>query len=71
MGIPLVWRLDEMCPLDSGSRARILIRIQELARRLGALKRRLHAAPPANKTVLVVGMGAIQREIADLSRKLR
>ncbi len=71
MGTPLAWRIEQMCPLDIGSRARIMIRIQELARRLGALKRRMHSAPPNNKPVLQVGMSAIQREIADLSRKLR
>ena len=66
-----VWRHLEMSPLDSSSQARILIRIQELARRLGALKRRIHSAPPSRKPIIEIGINVIQQELADLSRKLR
>jgi hypothetical protein len=60
-----------MSPLDSGMRARILIRMQELAKRLGALQRQLPAAPPGARPVIEVGIAAITHEISELSRLLR
>jgi hypothetical protein len=60
-----------MSPVDSGSRARILIRIGELASRLGAMERQLCAASPNTRPILEVGTSAIRQELADLSRMLR
>lgn len=60
-----------MSPLDYGMRARILIRIQELAERLGALNRQLPAAPLDSRPVIEVGINAISHEISELSRLLR
>jgi len=56
---------------DFSTRARILIRIQELAKRLGALKRQLAAATPGAKSVIEIGISAITHEISELSRLLR
>ena len=60
-----------MSPVNSWSHARILIRIEELASRLGAMERRLCAAGPDQRPVLEVGASAIRQELTDLSRMLR
>jgi hypothetical protein len=60
-----------MSPINRGGRARILIRIEELASRLGAMERRMGAAHPNSRPILEVGMSAIRQEICDLSRQLR
>jgi hypothetical protein len=56
---------------DFSTRARILIRIQELAKRLGALQRQLPAATPGARPVIEIGISAIAHEISELSRMLR
>jgi hypothetical protein len=60
-----------MSPINSGSRARIMIRIEELASRLGTMERRFAACSPNSRPVLEIGMNAIRRELSDLSRQLR
>ncbi len=60
-----------MSPINSGSRARIMIKIDELASRLGAMERQFPAANPNSRPILEVGMSAIRRELTDLSRQLR
>jgi hypothetical protein len=60
-----------MSPINRGSRARILIRIEELATRLGSMERQLGAAGPNMRPIIEVGMHAIRRELSDLSRRLR
>jgi hypothetical protein len=60
-----------MSPVFSGKRVRILIRIEELASRLGAMERQLCAANPNMRPILEVGASAIRQELTDLSRMLR
>ena len=60
-----------MSPISRGGRARIMIRIEELASRLGAMERRMGAVNPNSRPILEVGMSAIREEIATLSRQLR
>ena len=60
-----------MSPLNRGNRARIMIRIEELSSRLGALERQATAAPPAHRPILEVGANAIRKELSNLSRMLR
>jgi len=60
-----------MSPFGAPSRARIMIRIQELAKRLGALSRQLTTATSSRRPALEVGVHAIKRELARLSRQLR
>ena len=60
-----------MSPINSGNRARILIRIEELATRLGAMERRMTSADPNNRPILEVGLSALRSEISNLSRQLR
>ena len=60
-----------MSPINSGNRARIMLKIEELSSRLGALERRHGVAHPNSKAILEVGMSAIRRELSDLSRQLR
>jgi hypothetical protein len=60
-----------MTRYNAQSRARIIIRIQELAQRLGALSRELTTASSSRRPALEVGVNALKREIAQLSRQLR
>jgi len=60
-----------MSPINSGGRAKIMIRIEELSSRLGAMERQVTAANPNSRPILEVGMSAIRRELSDLSRQLR
>ena len=60
-----------MSPINSGSRARIMIKIEELSSRLGAMERQFTAANPNSRPIIEVGMTAIRRELSDLSRQLR
>ncbi len=60
-----------MSPVNSGSRARIMIKIDRLASRLGAVERRMTAADPNARPILEVGATAIRQELANLSRQLR
>jgi hypothetical protein len=60
-----------MSPVTSGSRARILVQIERLSSRLGALERQLTAADPNARPILEVGRAAIRQEISNLSRQLR
>ena len=60
-----------MSPVNSGSRARIMIRIGRLSSRLGAVERRMTAAGPNTRPILEVGASAIRQELANLSRQLR
>ena len=60
-----------MSPVTSGNRARIMMEIERLSSRLGALERQLTAADPNARSILEVGASAIRQEISNLSRKLR
>ena len=60
-----------MSPMTRGSRARIMLRIEELASRLGVMERELVAANPNSRPILEVGMNAIRLELSNLSRQLR
>ena len=60
-----------MSPVTSGSRARVLMQIERLSSRLGALERRLGAADPSSRPILEVGCHAIRQELSNLSRLLR
>jgi hypothetical protein len=60
-----------MSPMNSGARAKIMIKIGELSSRLGAMERRMGAIDPNSRPVLEIGIGAIRRELSDLSRQLR
>ncbi len=60
-----------MSPVNSGSRAHIMIKIERLAIRLGAVERRMIAADPNARPVLEIGATAIRQELANLSRQLR
>ncbi|MHC4914820.1 MAG: hypothetical protein ACYTGB_04955 [Planctomycetota bacterium] len=60
-----------MSPMNRGSRARIMLRIEELASRLGAMERQLTAANPNSRPILEVGMSAIRLELSNLSRQLK
>jgi hypothetical protein len=57
--------------MTSGSRARILLKIERLSSRLGALDRQMTAADPNSRPILEVGRSAIQQELMNLSRQLR
>jgi hypothetical protein len=48
-----------------------MLRIEELASRLGAMERDLVAANPNSRPILEVGMNAIRLELSNLSRQLR
>lgn len=60
-----------MSPMTSGSRARILIKIERLSSRLGALDRQMTSADPNSRPILEVGRSAIRQELMNLSRMLR
>lgn len=60
-----------MSPINSGGRARIMLKIEELSSRLGALERQHGSATPNSRPILEVGMSAIRRELSTLSRQLR
>jgi hypothetical protein len=60
-----------MSPVTSGSRARVLMQIERLSSRLGALERQLTAADPHSRPILEVGCHAIRQELSNLSRLLR
>ena len=60
-----------MSPVTSGSRARVMIQIERLSSRLGALERQLSAADPSARPILEVGCNAIRQELSSLSRQLR
>jgi hypothetical protein len=60
-----------MSPITTGSRARILIKIESLSSRLGAIERQMTAADPNSRPILEVGRSAIQQELMNLSRQLR
>lgn len=60
-----------MSPMTSGSRARILIRIERLSSQLGAMERQATSAEPNSRPILEVGCQAIRQELSNLSRLLR
>jgi hypothetical protein len=60
-----------MSPVTRGNRARIMMQIERLSSRLGALERQLTAADPNARPILEVGRNAIRQEISNLSRQLR
>ncbi|HOX07886.1 MAG TPA: hypothetical protein PK280_15910 [Planctomycetota bacterium] len=60
-----------MSPAIDSTRARVLLQIERLASRLGALERQLTAAGPHSRPILEVGCNAIRQELSNLSRRLR
>jgi hypothetical protein len=60
-----------MSPVTCGNRARIMLQIERLSSRLGALDRQMTAADPNSRPILEIGRTAIQRELMNLSRQLR
>ena len=60
-----------MSPVTRGSRARIMVAIERLSSRLGAMERQLTAADPNARPVLEIGCTAIRQELSNLSRQLR